>query len=79
MADLTKQIRNKYKELLNSEFERFKTELNTLHGDKYVAAYLAMSKFVIPTISSVQVDSEGAVATVRDLLAEKARFRNETT
>lgn len=77
MADLNKEIRRKYRELINEEFPRFRSELNTMHGDKYVAAYLAASKFVIPTISSISLDESGNSSTARDLLAARAKYRNE--
>lgn len=36
--------------------DRFLEELDTLHGEKYVNAYLTMCKFILPTLQSVKVD-----------------------
>ena len=53
---VTRQMREMLRGAAEGHMERFLEELDTLHGEKYVNAYLTMCKFVLPTLQSVKVD-----------------------
>lgn len=53
---VTRQMREMLRGAAEGNLDRFLEELNSLHGDKYVNAYLTMCKFVLPTLQSVKVD-----------------------
>ena len=59
---VTKQMREMLRGAAEGNMERFLKELDTLHGEKYVNAYLTMCKFILPTLQSVRVDDTNTAA-----------------
>ena len=55
---VTRQMREMLRGAAEGNMSRFLEELDTLHGEKYVTAYLTMCKFVLPTLQSVKVDDK---------------------
>ena len=53
---VTRQMREMLRSAAEGNMDRFLEELDTLHGEKYVNAYLTMCKFVMPTLQAVKVD-----------------------
>lgn len=53
---VTRLMREMLRGAAEDNMERFLEELDTLHGEKYVNAYLTMCKFILPTLQSVKVD-----------------------
>ena len=74
---VTRQMREMIRGAAEGNMDRFLAELNTLHGEKYVNAYLTMIKFVLPTLQSVKVDDTNSAtrsitAKLLELSAKKA-------
>lgn len=59
---VTRQMREMLRGAAEGNMDRFLEELDTLHGEKYVNAYLTMCKFILPTLQSVRVDDTNTAA-----------------
>ncbi len=53
----TEVVKAVYAEALTESTEKLLTELNSLTGSEYVKAYLAISKFIIPTLAAKTVEA----------------------
>lgn len=52
------KVQKIYAEALTGETNKLLTELSNLKGAEYVKMYIAISKFIIPTLMSKQIDLE---------------------
>lgn len=52
----TTEIREKFQELIESNFEQLEKDLKTLRASERVKAILDLAKFVLPTLKSTEVD-----------------------
>mgnify|MGYP003635890265 FL=1 len=52
----TSDIREKFQELIESNFEQLEKDLKTLRASERVKAILDLAKFVLPTLKSTEVD-----------------------
>ena len=59
---VTRLMREALRGAAEDNMGRFLEELDKLHGEKYVNAYLTMCKFILPTLQSVRVDDTNTAA-----------------
>lgn len=59
---VTRLMREMLRGAAEDNMDRFLEELDSLHGEKYVNAYLTMCKFILPTLQSVRVDDTNTAA-----------------
>ena len=52
----TTEIRKKYLELIENNFEQLETDLQTLKASERVKAIIELSKFILPTLKATEVD-----------------------
>ncbi len=52
----TTEIREKFQDLIESNFEQLEKDLKTLRASERVKAILDLAKFVLPTLKSTEVD-----------------------
>ena len=52
----TTEIRKKYLELIENNFEQLETDLKSLRASERVKAIIELSKFILPTLKATEVD-----------------------
>ena len=52
----TTEIRKKYLELIENNFEQLETDLKSLKASERVKAIIELSKFILPTLKATEVD-----------------------
>ena len=68
---VTRLMREMLRGAAEDNMDRFLEELDALHGEKYVNAYLTMCKFILPTLQSVKVDDKNtATRSITEKLIE---------
>ena len=51
----TTEIRKKYLELIENNFEQLETDLQTLKASERVKAIIELSKFILPTLKATEM------------------------
>lgn len=51
----THEIRTKYLELIENNFEQLETDLQTLKASERVKAIIELSKFILPTLKATEM------------------------
>jgi hypothetical protein len=51
----TNEIRKKYLELIENNFEQLETDLQTLKASERVKAIIELSKFILPTLKATEM------------------------
>ena len=51
----TTEIRKKYLELIEKNFEQLETDLRTLKANERIKAIIELSKFVLPTLKATEM------------------------
>jgi len=51
----THEIRKKYLELIENNFEQLETDLQTLKASERVKAIIELSKFILPTLKATEM------------------------
>ena len=54
-SNATKEIRAKYLELIENNFEQLEKDLKTLRASERVKAIIDLSKFVLPTLKATEM------------------------
>ena len=52
---VTTEIRNKYLQLIENNFEQLETDLQTLKASERVKAIIELSKFILPTLKATEM------------------------
>tara|TARA_S200002703_G_scaffold143431_1_gene136479 strand:+ start:1337 stop:1618 length:282 start_codon:yes stop_codon:yes gene_type:complete len=52
----TTEIRKKYLELIENNFEQLETDLKTLRSSERIKAIIELSKFVLPTLKATEMN-----------------------
>jgi len=52
---VTTEIRKKYLELIQNNFEQLETDLQTLKASERVKAIIELSKFILPTLKATEM------------------------
>jgi len=53
---VTTEIRNKYLQLIENNFDQLETDLKSLRASERVKAIIELSKFILPTLKATEVD-----------------------
>ena len=51
----TTEIRKKYQELIENNFEQLETDLKSLRASERVKAIIELSKFILPTLKATEM------------------------
>ncbi len=52
---VTTEIRNKYLQLIENNFDQLETDLQTLKASERVKAIIELSKFILPTLKATEM------------------------
>ena len=52
----TNEIRDKFQELIESNYEQLEKDLKTLRASERVKAIIDLAKFILPTLKATEVD-----------------------